>query len=303
VDIHINRESEVPIQEQVAAQIVFLIGTGRCAPGTDLPSAQQLSKRLGVHRNTIKQAYNDLILKLLVEKRPGRRLKIRGGVPEIGPRKRDLDDLLNATILEAGRLGCSLQELHNRLRDRLYAAPADHVLALSAEDGMRALMLSELRQRFKCSIESCTPDELLLNPEKGIGAVVVTPPGHIPKIESSLAPGHLPVPIRYSSAATVIEKVRLLQKPSLIGIASISEYFLGMARGVLAPAVGKRHSMRAYLMKGSGPSMPGAADVVVCDAVTYPVVRARHKAGLVLEYRLISPASLEQISSLLARAV
>ena len=303
MDIHINRESEVPIQEQVAAQIVFLIGTGACPPGTELPSAQQLSKRLGVHRNTIKQAYNDPILKLLVEKRPGRRLKVRGGIPEAGPRKRDLDDLLNATILEAGRLGCSLQELHNRLRDRLYAAPPDHVLALSAEDGMRSLMLSELRQRLKCSIKSCSPDELLASPEKGIGAVVVTPPGYIPKIKSALAPDHLPVPIRYSSAAAVIQEVRRLQRPSLIGIASISEYFLGMARGVLAPAAGKQHSMRTYLMKGSRPSLPGVADIVVCDAVTYPVVRTRHKSGRVFEYRLISPACLEQISSLLAKAV
>src|SRR6185295_4769108 len=107
------------------------------------------------------------------------------------------------------------------------------VLALSAEDGMRALLVNELRQYFRCSIEACTPDEFVANPERGIGALVVTPPGHVPKIKPALKPGHVPVPITYSPADPVLEEVRRLQKPSLIGIASISDYFLGMARGVL----------------------------------------------------------------------
>lgn len=302
MDIHIDRESEVPIQEQVAAQIIFLIGTGRWTPGADLPSVRALSQRLGVHRNTITQAYDDLILKLLVEKRAGRRLTVRGGEAKRVPRNRDLDDLLDSMILEAGRLGCTLQQVHNRLRERLLAAPADHLLALSGDQGMRVLFLNELRQRFRCPVEACAPDELVANPGKGIGALVVTPAGHIPKIQAALTPGHSPVAVTYSAADALIEEVRCLRKPSLIGIVSISDFFLGMARGVLAAAVGKRHSMRTYLMTGSRPATPGAADLVFCDSVTYPVVRPRYKPGVVFEYRVISPASLEQISSMLANA-
>ena len=123
----------MPIHEQVSAQIVFLIGTGRWAPGTDLPSVRALSQRLGVHRNTITQAYDDLILKLLVEKRAGKRLAIRGGERKSVPQNRNLDDVLNSTIREAGRLGFSLQQLHNRLRDRLFAENLDVVGSTPAE--------------------------------------------------------------------------------------------------------------------------------------------------------------------------
>ena len=37
VRIRIDRDSDVPIREQLAAQIVFLIGTGELAPGDALP--------------------------------------------------------------------------------------------------------------------------------------------------------------------------------------------------------------------------------------------------------------------------
>jgi DNA-binding transcriptional regulator YhcF (GntR family) len=301
MDIHINRESDVPIHEQVSAQIVFLIGTASWAPGTDLPSVRALSQRLGVHRNTITQAYDDLILKLLVEKRAGTRLRVRGGERKSIPRNRDLDDVLDSMIREIGRLGFSLQQLHNRLRDRLSSAPADHLLVLSAEEGMRTLFLSELRQRLECPVEVCTPDDLLANPEKGIGALVVSPPGHMAKFQSVLARDRPPIPITYSAADNVIEEIRRLKKPALIAIVSISEYFLGMARGVLAGATGQRHSMRTYLMTSSRAATPGAADLLVCDAVTYPVLRPRYKPGVVFQYRLISPDSLERITSLVAK--
>jgi len=297
MDIQINRESEVPIHEQVSAQIVFLIGTGRWAPGTALPSVRALAQRLGVHRNTITQAYDDLILKLLVVKRAGKRLTIRGGEPEAASQNRDLDDVLNSMIREAGRLGFSLQQLHTRLRNRLLAAPPDHLLAVSVDEGMRILYRNELRQRFQCSVEVCTPDDLVANPDKGIGALVVSPPGYIPKIHSSLAPDRPPIPITYSAADALLEEIRRLQKPSLIVIVSISEYFLGMARGVLAGAVGQRHSMHTLLITGSHPAAPGAADLSICDAVTYPVVRTLYKPGVVFQYRLISTACLEQISA------
>ena len=123
MDIHISKEREVPIHEQVAAQVVFLIATGAVKSGANLPSVRALAQRLGVHRNTIAQAYSDLILNLLVEKRAGRRLTIRAREPEPHQGGTYLDDLINVTILEARRRGYSLQQLHERLRGRLLAGP------------------------------------------------------------------------------------------------------------------------------------------------------------------------------------
>ena len=299
MDIHISRDSEVPLSEQVAAQLVFLIGTGTLKPGASLPSVRALAQRLGIHRNTIGQAYRDLTLNRLAERRVGRRLRVRASEAEALPWAKDLDDLVTAAVVGALRHGYSVRQLHERLRDRLLAAPPDHLLVLSDDAGMRMLLPTELKQRFDCPVDACTPDELLSNPERAIGALVVSPQGHVPRIRSVLPAGRPALAITYSPADEHLQAIRRLEAPSLIAVVSVSQYFVEMARGVLAPAVGRRHSMRGYLMAGDRPDAPGAADFLLCDSMTYPVVRPRYRAATVSVYRLISPACIDRISSVM----
>ena len=175
MDIHVNKDSEIPLHEQVTAQLVFLISTGRLKPGTFLPSVRALAQRLGIHRNTISRAYHDLTLNRLVEKSAGRRLAVRMSNPDTFSGTRDLDDLVHVAVTEARRRGYSLQELHDRLRDRLLAPPPDHVLVLSDDAGMRMLLPEELKERFEYPVDACAPGELLSKPERSVGALVVSP--------------------------------------------------------------------------------------------------------------------------------
>ena len=299
MDIRISKGTEVPVHEQVAAQLVFLIGTGALKPGASLPSARDLARRLGIHRNTINRAYGDLILNELVEKRAGRRLVVRASAPENLHGPKDLDDLVDAAVVGARQRGYSLQQLLERLHERLVAAPPDHLLVLSDEAGMRMLLPNELGQRFRYRVEACAPEELLASPKRTIGAVVVSPKGHILRVRSVLPAGRPAVEITYSPADEHLEAVRRLQTPSLIAIVSVSQYFLVMARALLAPAVGRRHSMSCYLMSGERPDRPGAADFVLCDSMTYPAIRPRYRSAAVSVYRLISQACLDEISSVM----
>jgi DNA-binding transcriptional regulator YhcF (GntR family) len=296
LDIRISKGTEVPLHEQVAAQLVFLIGTGALKHGASLPSARALARRLGIHRNTINKAYDDLTLNQLAEKRAGKRLVVRASSPGTPPGPEDLDDLVNAAVLGARQRGYSLQQLYERLRERLVAAPPDHLLVISNDAGMRMLLPKELKLRFKCRVEACAPAELLSNREWTIGAVVVSPQGHLPKLRSVLPAGRPAVEIAYSPADEVLNAVRRLQTPSLIAIVSVSQYFLDMARALLAPAVGRRHSMSCHLMSGEKSGRPGAADFVLCDSMTYPVMRPRYRSAAVLVYSLISAACLDEIS-------
>ena len=296
MDIRISKGTEVPLHEQVAAQLVFLIGTGALKPGASLPSARALARRLGIHRNTINKAYSDLTLNQLAEKRAGKRLVVRASAPDTLPGPENLDELVNAAVVGARQRGYSLRQLHERLRERLVAAPPDHLLVLSDDAGMRMLLPKELKQRFKCRVDACAPSELLSNSEWTIGAVVVSPQGHLPRLRSVLPAGRPAVEIAYSPADEHLDAVRRLQTPSLIAIVSVSQYFLEMARAVLAPAVGRRHSMSCYLISGEKPDRPGAADFVLCDSMTYPVMRPRYRSARVFVYRLISAACLDEIS-------
>ena len=299
MDIHVNKESDIPLHEQVAAQLVLLIGTGRLKPGTFLPSVRALAQRLGIHRNTIGRAYHDLTLDRLVEKRAGRRLAVRISGPDTLREARDLDELVQVAVTEARRRGYSLKQIHDRLRDRLSAAPPDHLLVLSDDTGMRMLLPKELGQRFECPVDACAPGELLSNPGRTVGALVVSPQGHIPGIRSVLSPGRPAIAITYASADEHLQAIRRLKTPSLVAVVSVSSYFLEMARGLLAPAVGRRHSMRGYRVAGDRPARLGAADLIICDVITYPIVRPRYKAGTVFVHRLISAGCLDTISSVI----
>ena len=81
----------------------------------------------------------------------------------------------------------------------------------------------------------------------------------MPAVMSSLPKNRPAMPILYSEAQEQLELVRRLEKPSLIAVVSVSQFFLDMARGVLSPFVGRRHSMREYLLTGPGPHELGAS--------------------------------------------
>ena len=82
------------------------------------------------------------------------------------------------------------------------------------------------------------------------------------------------IPVTYSSAEEHLATIRRLAQPSLIVVASISEYFLEMACGVLAPALSNGHSPRRVLVTAEEPASMGAADLIFCDSCAYPVVRS-----------------------------
>lgn len=301
MELRVNKKSEIPVHEQVATQLVFLIGTGKLSAGTLLPSVRALAHRLGVHRNTISRAYSDPVLNKLVEKQAGRRLAVRPPQPESMPSSEDLDDLLDVAMREARRRGYSIQQLHERLRQRMAAPPPDRLLVLSDDPGMLRLLPAELKQRFRYPIEACTPGELLSKPERCAGALVISPQGHILRVRAVLPRDRPPIPITYSSGDAYLESIRRLTTPSVIAVVSVSPYFLEMACGLLATAVGPQHSMDGHLMKGSGADWPRAADVIVCDAITYPIVRDRQRTGMKFVYKLISDDCADTIAAAMER--
>lgn len=60
------------LSDAVYDVIEGLITSGQLPPGARLPSERELASRLGVSRNSIREAVHELELKRLVERRPGR---------------------------------------------------------------------------------------------------------------------------------------------------------------------------------------------------------------------------------------
>ncbi|MEU6076984.1 GntR family transcriptional regulator [Micromonospora sp. NPDC047074] len=67
--ISVDQASAVPPYEQVRGQLAELIGTGRLAVGTRLPTVRQFAADLGLAANTVARAYRELESAGLLETR------------------------------------------------------------------------------------------------------------------------------------------------------------------------------------------------------------------------------------------
>ncbi len=298
MDIRISKESEVPLRMQIGRQIAFLIATGKMKPGEALPSVRGLAGRLKIHHNTVSHAYQDLVGICLLERRRGSRMVVSSPEqPQEPARLQDLDDLINATIRTAQQRGYTLQQLRKRVRERMLLHPPDHFLVVEEEPGLRQLLREELTENLGLPVEACSRSELSANRGLAIGALVVSAPRTLREIAPMMPKDRPPIQITYSTAAEQVELVRQLREPSVIAIVSVSELFLQTARGLLAAAVGRQHTMREFFLPLEKSINLDAADVVFCDSIA----RRQVKAPKTVPYRLISSASLEHLASAIGR--
>ncbi len=292
-DISIDRDSDVSIRRQITDQVLFLIATGRLRSGEQLPSVRELARRHDIHANTVSQAYGELVDSHWLKRHRGRRLEVRSAEEPLIPREEGLDDLINATILAAREKGYSLQQLEDRVRHRLLVEPPDHVLVVTRTVEMGKLLRSELSESAPFAVETCLLQEFSANRGSAIGALVTCLPGVVPQLAPLMTSGRAILPLKACGADELVSMVRALKNPALVAIVSISPYFLELARGVMAPHIGKRHSLETYCL-GEGENKDlTAAGLVFCDAL----VRERVKARKLIEYRIVSKASAEDIAA------
>ncbi|HEV2352078.1 MAG TPA: GntR family transcriptional regulator [Terriglobia bacterium] len=295
MDIRISKESEVPLRQQVAEQIIMLIVTEKLKAGDALPSVRELARRLKIHHNTISHAYQDLEQRhWAVNRRGSHHLVIRAPEDPIGSAdQQDLDELINVTIEMARRRGYSLEALRNRVRERLLAQPPDHILVVEEEAGLRQLLQAEIREAVKWPVQGCSRGDLARNPDLVLGALAVTPQYAIGDTEPLVSKERPAIPIAFCGADDHVQMLRKLGEPSVIAVVSVSQYLLQAAQGLLASAVGRRHTLTTHLLPLASSNALGGADVILCDSIALREVKNPKR----LHYRLSSPASMHYLSN------
>lgn len=249
MQIHIDKQSEVPARDQLRQQIIFLIGTGQLSIGTELPSVRQLARRLKVHHNTISHVYSQLTRDGWLIKKRGSRLVVGQTTKSRIEDFADLDDLIDRAIRLARSHGYSLQQLTARVRARLLAEPSDHLLLVAPERDLAELIRAEIGEAVGHQPDACSTSTLQQNPSLAIGAILITPSYFAARVRPAVSADRTVVPVSYSPADEHIAAIRNLSKPSVIGVVSVSALFLETANGLLAPAIGRRHSFREFLLQ------------------------------------------------------
>lgn len=308
MQIVLSKDSEVPLKQQITEQIVFLITTGQLLPGTELPSVRALGRQSKVHHNTISEAYQELVRRGWLTRRPGSRLVVGTGAAAAPGKPHDLDALLNETIERARAMGFPLQALRLRVRERLLAEPADHLLVIEREPGLREIVRREIEDGLGWPTQGCSPDELAREPGLAIGAQGLVARHGLERMNALVASDRPCLGIVYSLAAEHVQRIQQLQQPSVVSLVSVSPGVLRTARSLFAPAIGKRHVLQEILVADQGPvalagndlaeSDLAGSDLVFCDTLTIGRIHARGK----VHYRLIATACLAELDQLLNHA-
>src|SRR5215470_19997599 len=249
MQIRIDKQSEVPARDQLRQQIIFLIGTGQLSIGMELPSVRQLARQLKVHHNTISHAYSQLTRDGWLIKKRGSRLVVGQTTKSRIEDFADLDDLIDRAIRLARSHGYSLQQLTSRVRARLLAEPSDHLLVVAPEKDLAELIRAEIGEAVGHQPDACSTAMLQQNPNIAIGAILITPSYFEARVRPTVSADRTVVPISYSPADEYVAAIRNLSQPSVIGVVSVSALFLETANGLLAPAIGRRHSFREFFLR------------------------------------------------------
>jgi GntR family transcriptional regulator/MocR family aminotransferase len=83
----INKTASQPVYLQIANQLMMLVRDGSLQAGHRLPSTRQLADLLGLHRKTVVQAYDELLVQGWFESRTGSGTFVASHLPEIQPQK------------------------------------------------------------------------------------------------------------------------------------------------------------------------------------------------------------------------
>jgi len=246
----VNPDSDRPIHQQLREQIISRITTGELQVGDVMPSVRTVARQLGISVNTVSSVYRELVVEGWLVERPGSQHVVISRLQDDGLQARfeGLDELVDHAIQLALKNSHSLQQVVNRLQDRLLDRPPDHLLIVEPEPGLGELMREEIRQRTGLSPAGCSVAALKQDPSKNIGAVLLTPTYLQDKLEFIPPAKRYIVTLLFSSPGEYAAHIRGLPHSSTVGMVSISPGALETFRTYLAPALGKCHTSYALLM-------------------------------------------------------
>jgi GntR family transcriptional regulator len=120
--IQLDFRSGQPIYAQIVEQIRQMIARGELHPGDQLPTVRQLAADLRVNFNTVARAYRLLDEAGLISTQHGRGTYVWEAPSDEAMQRlrwQGLEDLLEHSIQEAGRLGYSMTEIRQALEERI----------------------------------------------------------------------------------------------------------------------------------------------------------------------------------------
>jgi DNA-binding transcriptional regulator YhcF (GntR family) len=293
MQIWLSKESDVPLRDQLTAQIKLAILSQDLKPGQKLPSTRELARRFKIHSNTVSAAYRELSESGWVDLRAGSGIYVRTFKSETRIESQlDLDNLIVEFLQVARRKGFSLADIQSRIRHWMRLQPPDHFLLIEPNPEFRAILMAEIKAATGFRVEGASVDDCA-NHGVLVGAVPVALYGQAEVVAAALPPKMACLLIRTRSVPETLKDEKRPSENDLITVVSHWPDFLHFAHSVLAAVNLDPDSLsfRNTAEKGWERGLR-ASSFVITDAATAtqmpPGIRVR-------VFRIIADTSLAEL--------
>jgi GntR family transcriptional regulator len=293
MQLWLSKDSDVPLREQLTAQIKLAILSQDLKPGQKLPSTRELARRFKIHSNTVSAAYHELSETGWVEMRAGSGIYVRTFKPDIALESQlGLDNLIVEFLQVARRKGFSLGDIQSRIRHWMRLQPPDHFLVIDPDPDFREILMAEIREAsgFRVAgagIEDCANRSLL------VGAVPVALFGQAEVVAAALPPKLACLLVHTRSLPETLKDEKRPSESDLITVVSHWPAFLNYAHSVLAAVKIDPDSLSFHNTSEKGWQKGlRASSFVITDAATAAQIPAGIRVRI---FRIIADSSLAEL--------
>jgi len=303
--ISINKDSSVPVRDQLVEQVSLQIASGLLTPKEKLPSIRALAARLGIHYSTVTAAYNHLADVGLLDIRQGSGVRVasinnRDNEPAA---KSNLDSMINDFLARASEAGFAAADVMNaveKLKDR---KPVRRILAVDRNEDFHRVLLTELKPHFKIPVEACTVQDIMDKPEQMDDSLILTSLYHLFTFQDKVKDRTRLVPCNIEPASLEMEKIATLRAGSLVLLVSVSETLMNMATKLVAAHRGEEIPVRAVLLSDEKELnyMVNHANLILCDSPSEDTVRKIADPKILQVFKLYPPSTIKLIQERLSK--
>jgi DNA-binding transcriptional regulator YhcF (GntR family) len=234
MQLWLSKDSDVPVREQLKAQIKLAILSHDLKPGQKLPSTRELARRFRIHANTVSAAYRELAGEGWVDLRSGSGIYVRVFKSDVALESQlGLDGLIVEFLRVARRKGFSLAEIQSRIKHWMRLQPPDHFLVIDPDTEFRSILIAELRMALEFRVEGANLADCA-NRSKLVGSIPVVLYGQAETITAVLPDKMSCLLIHTRSVPETLKEEKMPSKSDLIIIVSRWPAFLQYAHSVLA---------------------------------------------------------------------
>ena len=292
--IWISKNSEVPVRDQLIAQITRAIAAGDFAVGEKLPSTREVARRCDLHPNTVSAVYQRLVEQQFLEFKKGSGFYVAEFANERIEGTRKLEKLIEELLAAARELGYNEADIISRIRKPYGTSGAKNLIVVESDEALREILVHELSEQFPNTAGISFED--FVDNGQPTTAVLAAMPDEKPKIDPLLKQGQRCVYLKGRSvSASMTGQVRPAANET-VAIVSKWENFLSYARIMLLAADLDPGNLivRSTSDEGWRNAIAHAA-VVVCDSLT---AKSLIGANDVRPFRIISDPSFTELSAL-----